>query len=118
MPVGFRCNWVGCVTVVRGTEEPLQLTSNPPGARASLASGQTCTTPCAISLSRGTSTVVTFEKDGCERQMISVFPTIAAAGVLLGGVIDYGTGAVYNLQPNPVVVLLRCPSSMQASSQQ
>jgi hypothetical protein len=40
--------------------------------------------------------------------MISVFPTISAAGVVLGGVIDYGTGAVYNLQPNPVVANLRC----------
>jgi hypothetical protein len=43
--------------------------------------------------------------------MISVFPTIAAAGIVLGGVIDYGTGAVYNLQPNPVVANLRCPSN-------
>jgi len=40
--------------------------------------------------------------------MVSVFPTLAGAGVILGGVIDYGTGAVYNLQPNPVVANLRC----------
>lgn len=42
--------------------------------------------------------------------MVSVFPTLAGAGVILGGVIDYGTGAVYNLQPNPVVANLRCAS--------
>lgn len=98
----------GCATVIRGTEQALQITSDPPGARASLGTGQSCTTPCSVNVSRSTSTVVTFEKEGCERQMASVFPTIAAAGVVLGGVIDYGTGAVYNLQPNPVVVQLRC----------
>jgi hypothetical protein len=43
--------------------------------------------------------------------MVSVFPTLAGAGVILGGIIDYGTGAVYNLQPNPVVANLRCPDT-------
>lgn len=98
----------GCATMIRGTEQSLQIMSDPPGARASLGTGQTCNTPCSINLSRSTSTAITFEKEGCERTMISVFPTIAGAGVVLGGVIDYGTGAVYNLQPNPVVASLRC----------
>lgn len=109
----------GCATMIRGTEEPLQITSEPPGARASLGSGQTCTTPCSIKVSRSTSTVVSFDKEGCERQMVSVFPTLAGAGVILGGVIDYGTGAVYNLQPNPVVVQLRCaPPPTQAAGKE
>lgn len=98
----------GCATVVRGTEQSLQITSIPPGAKATLGTGQSCITPCALELSQSTSTVVTFEQDGCERTRISVFPTLAAAGVVLRGVIDYGTGAVYNLQPNPVVANLRC----------
>lgn len=97
-----------CATVIRGTEQSLQIMSDPPGARASLGTGQACNTPCSINLSRSTSTAITFEKEGCERTMVSVFPTIAGAGVVLGGVIDYGTGAVYNLQPNPVVASLRC----------
>jgi Short C-terminal domain len=100
----------GCATMIRGTEEPLQLTSLPSGARAVIGSGQSCTTPCSIHLARNTSTVVTFEREGCETAMVSVFPTLAGAGVILGGVIDYGTGAVYNLQPNPVVANLRCAS--------
>jgi hypothetical protein len=98
----------GCATMIRGTEEPLQLTSFPNGAKAVIGSGQSCMTPCSIHLARNTSTVVTFEHEGCDTVMISVFPTLAGAGVILGGVIDYGTGAVYNLQPNPVVANLRC----------
>lgn len=99
----------GCATIIRGTDQPLQIMSDPPGARAALGTGQSCLTPCSVEVSRSTSTVVTFERAGCEREMISVFPTIAAAGVVLGGVIDYGTGAVYSLQPNPVVANLKCP---------
>lgn len=98
----------GCATMIRGMDQPLQMMSEPPGARAALGTGQSCTTPCSITASRSTSTIVTFEKDGCERAMVSVFPTLAGAGVILGGVIDYGTGAVYNLQPNPVMANLRC----------
>ena len=100
----------GCATMIRGTQEPLQLTSFPSGAKAVIGSGQSCTTPCSIHLARNTSTVVTFEREGCDTAMVSVFPTLAGAGVILGGVIDYGTGAVYSLQPNPVVANLRCAS--------
>lgn len=35
-------------------------------------------------------------------------PTLSGAGVILGGLIDYGTGAVYDLQPNPLTVTLAC----------
>ena len=28
--------------------------------------------------------------------------------MILGGLIDYGTGAVYDLQPNPMTVTLAC----------
>jgi hypothetical protein len=106
----------GCATMIRGTEQSLQLTSVPPGAKAVISAGQSCITPCALELSRSTSTAVTFEREGCEREMVSVFPTLAGAGVILGGVIDYGTGAVYNLQPNPVVTNLRCGSDTISSS--
>lgn len=100
--------FVGCATMIRGTHESLQLSSNPEGALAQLSDGESCTTPCAINLARDTSVSVNFTKDGCDNQVVSVFPSLAGAGVILGGVIDYGTGAVYNLQPNPVVAGLHC----------
>ena len=100
--------FAGCATIIRGTEQSLQIMSDPPGAKAMLATGQSCVTPCSLNLSRSTSTVISFEKEGCERELTSVFPTIAGAGIVLGGLIDYGTGAVYNLEPNPVVANLRC----------
>jgi hypothetical protein len=94
--------------MIRGTTEELQFSSSPAGAKASLSNGQSCVTPCAITLPRNGSFAVTFSKDGCDDHLTSVFPTLAGAGVILGGLIDYGTGAVYSLQPNPVLAGLRC----------
>jgi len=98
----------GCATMIRGTHEQLQLSSNPEGVVAQLSNGQSCTTPCSLSEPRDSSFAVTFSRDGCDSQMVSVFPTVAGSGILLGGLIDYGTGAVYSLEPNPVVASLKC----------
>ena len=93
--------------MIRGTEEPLSLTSEPSGALAEVSSGQKCTTPCQVVLKRNQSIMIKFSKDGYEPETVSVFPTLAGAGVILGGVIDYGTGAVYSLTPNPAHAMLK-----------
>lgn len=46
-----------------------------------------------------------------------MFPTLAGSRVLLRGLIDYGTGAVYSLKPNPAVATLRCESAAEQASQ-
>jgi hypothetical protein len=108
----------GCATMIRGTEEPLSVTSDPSGALAELSNGQKCITPCQVSLKRNQSVMVKFTKDGYEAESLSVFPTLAGAGVILGGVIDYGTGAVYSLTPNPAHVLLKPSRSGEQSTSQ
>lgn len=97
-----------CATMIRGTEQSLSITSDPDGATAKLSSGQSCVTPCQVSLKRNQSLMIKYEKEGCEAESLSVFPTLAGGGVLLGGLIDYGTGAVYDLTPNPAHVMLKC----------
>lgn len=63
--------------------------------------GQSCTTPCTITAERNKTLQVTITKEGYHTHTTSLMPTLAGGGVLLGGLIDYGTGAVYDLQPNP-----------------
>ena len=105
----------GCATMIRGTHEPLQMSNSPEGAVAQISNGQSCTTPCSMDEERDSSFSITFSKDGCDSQTVSVFPTLAGAGVLLGGIIDYGTGAVYSLRPNPVVTTLKCRAVASAA---
>jgi hypothetical protein len=60
---------------------------------------------------RDTSLQIDISKDGCATQTATMVPTLAGGGVILGGLIDYGTGAVYDLQPNPLTVTLNCQNS-------
>ncbi len=111
----------GCATAMRGTSEQLQLYSTPDGATAALQDGQTCTTPCDLKIQRGKPYNVTFTKNGCASQTQLVSPTVAGSGVaeslVVGGVIDWADGAVYDSQPNPLSVTLNCKSaSAQAPS--
>ena len=103
----------GCATMIRGTEEQLSITSEPDGVFVKLSDGQTCNTPCQITLKRNQSVNLRFEKKGCDTETLTVFPTIAAAGVIPGGLIDYGTGAVYSLQPNPAHMIMKCKTAQQ-----
>jgi len=107
-----------CATIVRGTTEEVLFNTTPRGATATLSNGTTCVTPCSVVLKRNESVSVTFTRDGCDSHVTSVFPVLAGAGVILGGLIDYGTGAVYNLQPNPVLAALKCsqPGSLATTA--
>lgn len=98
---------VGCATMIRGTSEILDITSEPEGALAQLSTGQSVTTPGQVKLKREKTVIIRYSLDGYYPESITVSPTVAGAGILLGGIIDYGTGAVYNLTPNPCHIILK-----------
>ena len=98
----------GCATIIRGTEQQVSINTNPVGATVQFSNGQTCTAPCTIKSARSQSLMITISKPGCNTQTATMMPTLAGGGVLLGGLIDYGTGAVYDLQPNPLNITLQC----------
>ena len=107
--LAFVCSLMsGCATMVRGTTQSVSINSDPDGATVTLSNGNTCVTPCVMEAQRKNSLQITVDKEGCRRQTTAMVPTLAGAGAMLGGMIDYGTGAVYDLQPNPLFVTLTC----------
>lgn len=98
----------GCATIIRGTSEQVSVNTNPIGAHIQFSNGQSCTSPCTIKTKRDQSLQIDIAKDGCATQTATMVPSLSGGGVILGGLIDYGTGAVYDLQPNPLTVTLAC----------
>ena len=97
----------GCATMIRGTSETLEVTSEPSQANVELSDGRSGQTPAQFKTKRDKTVLVKIAKEGYYTESVTVSPTVAGAGILLGGIIDYGTGAVYNLTPNPVHVILK-----------
>jgi hypothetical protein len=79
-----------------------------------ISNGQSCLTPCNIEAERKNTLQITVKKEGCNVMTTAMVPTLAGAGAMLGGIIDYGTGAVYDLQPNPLFVTLNCDKPVAA----
>ncbi len=99
----------GCIaTTFRGTEEDLAVNTEPPGAAVQISDGETCTSPCSVRLPRNRAVEVKASKDGCNPQSVTVLPRLGSAAFLYGGILDYGSGAVYDLDPNPVKIALIC----------
>jgi len=74
--------------------ETLRLESEPPGADARTAQGQSCRTPCELAVSAGADLAISFALAGYQPQTVPV-RNEAPPGVT-------GSGLITRLQPNPV----------------
>jgi hypothetical protein len=101
----------GCATAIRGTEQDISIITDPPGAKVQISNGRDCVSPCNMKASRDQSLQLTITKEGCQTQSASMTRQLTGAGVLMGGVIDYATGAVYDLEPNPLNLKLVCSTA-------
>jgi hypothetical protein len=110
----------GCATVINGTSQDYQMESMPAGAKATLSSGETCTTPCEISLKRRNDLSVRFDLAGYKSETVLVQSRTGGAGVgniLLGGVIgagvDAANGSMNSLYPRPLRIKLSADGSSE-----
>src|ERR687884_232273 len=62
----------GCATIVNGKTQEILIASNPPGAIATVDSGEMCTTPGKVTLRRNKDYVVTITKEGYQPQVVSL----------------------------------------------
>lgn len=107
-------NISGCATIINGTSQKIQATSNPPGAMVMVDDANSYLTPVKLRLERRRDHVLTFTKDGYESQTVRMMHVISEAVVgntLLGGplgwVFDIFAGTQYKLMPNPIHVELK-----------
>ncbi|MDP2929765.1 MAG: hypothetical protein Q8O01_06890 [Candidatus Omnitrophota bacterium] len=104
----------GCATIINGTSQKIQVTSEPTCAMVQVDSGDTYTTPIRLRLERKRGHLLVFTKDGYETQTVKlmhVISEVVIGNTLLGGpigwVFDIFAGTQYKLVPNPVCVELK-----------
>jgi len=98
-----------CATIVNGRTQPVTVMSEPPGAQVKIDNIPVGTTPTTMELKRGDVHQVTIEKDGYVLDNEAVSQSTSgwfAGNILLGGIVgmivDYSTGAMYNLNPTNI----------------
>jgi hypothetical protein len=109
----------GCASIVHGPSQDVSVTSQPTGATVSVSNGTTVVTPAVLHLQRGTDYTLTITKAGMATQVIQLKGEVAGwfwgnaplllLGILpglVGGAVDFATGAAYELRPENVVVVL------------
>ena len=107
-----------CATVTRGKTTTWSVESTPPGAAVRTSNGFTCeATPCSFTIARKNGFGVTLTKAGfkpyngqIEAKVKAAGGTAMAGNILIGGIIGAGvdatTGAMNDLLPNPLIVIL------------
>jgi hypothetical protein len=80
--------------------EVLRVESEPPGADARTSQGQSCRTPCELTVQSGGEMTVSFSLNGYQPQTVQVRPDVAPTSYS-----DSGAGG--KLQPNPVYAELQ-----------
>jgi len=108
---------LSCATITRGRTQAFTVTTQPSGAQVSFSNGLSCTTPCTLTVSRRPGFAITVSKEGFNTQTANVASQISGGGgtalagnVLIGGIIgagvDASTGAMNELVPNPLHIVL------------
>jgi PEGA domain len=82
--------------------EVLRVESEPPGADARTSQGQSCRTPCELTVQSGGEMSVSFALNGYQPQTVQVRPDVAAASSSYSD-----SGSSNRLQPNPVYAELQ-----------
>lgn len=116
----------GCMTMARGTTEEVRIASNPVGAsivvvKDGVTFDECSATPCTVTLKRKSPPfLVTFAKDGCQSQTLTLerdhatgkglAGNLLGAGGVVGLGVDAASGAAYSIKPNPLVANLDCRS--------
>ena len=116
-----------CATITRGSNQDFTVESTPSGARVSTSNGFQCdSTPCTFRMPRKNGFRVTVSRDGYASQEVEVTSGVSGGGAagmagnvvfggVIGAVVDGTSGAMKDLSPNPLVVVLLTPAEHRAA---
>lgn len=116
-----------CATITRGSNQDFTVESTPPGARVSTSNGFQCdSTPCTFRMPRKNGFRVTVSREGYVSQEVEVTSGVSGGGAagmagnvvfggVIGAVVDGTSGAMKDLSPNPLVVVLLTPAEQRAA---
>jgi hypothetical protein len=93
------------------TSEALRIESEPPGAEARTSVGQSCRTPCELTIPAGSEFSVTLALNGYQQQTVSVRPEAPPESQRDAD----GFGGVAKLAPNPIYVELQPATAVPAA---
>ena len=120
--VGVALSLPACATITRGSSQEFTVESTPPGARVSTSNGFQCdATPCTFRMPRKDAFRASVSMDGFVTQDHEISSGVSGGGAaglagnlifggVIGGVVDATSGAMNDLTPNPLVVILRTPA--------
>ena len=104
----------GCATILNGTSQKIQVTSEPSGATVKVDEEKEYSTPVRLRLERRRDHALVFTKEGYRAEtvkMMHVLSEVVCGNILLGGLLgwifDIFAGTQYKLIPNPVRVQLK-----------
>lgn len=113
----------GCASIVKGTTQPIPVTSDPTGADVKLDGNKLGQTPLKVEAKRKADHLITIEKAGYQTESVAVTRNIGGAvfgNILAGGLIGWGvdaiSGAQYNLTPTTINITLK-PSTAGTSAE-
>lgn len=116
-----------CATITRGSSQDFTVESTPSGARVSTSNGFQCeSTPCTFRMPRKNGFRVTVSREGYASQEVTVTSGVSGGGAagmagnvvfggVIGAVVDGTSGAMNDLSPNPLVVVLLTPEQQLAA---
>jgi uncharacterized protein YceK len=104
----------GCATILNGTSQKIPVSSEPAGAKVTVDSQDTYTTPVKLRLERRRDHTLVFTKDGFDTQTVNVMHVLSevvCGNTLLfgplGWVFDMCAGTQYKLVPDKISVELK-----------
>lgn len=111
--IGISISLTGCATIITGTYQKVDISSDPSGAAVQVDGKDNYTTPVKVKLDRSSDHTLFFTREGYNSQTIKLLHVISGAfcgNILLWGPLGMGfdalTGAEYKLIPEKVHVTM------------